>query len=120
MGRLPVIATLDDLDESSLVEILTKPKNALIKQYKKLFDFDNVKLDFTEDALSLIANKAIERDTGARGLRSILENILLDTMFNLPGMDGVNEVVVNADVVKKSSKPLFIYDKPSKIINKKA
>ena len=120
VGRLPVIATLDDLDESSLVEILTKPKNALIKQYKKLFDFDNVKLDFTEDALSLIANKAIERDTGARGLRSILENILLDTMFNLPGMEGVNEVVVNAEVVEKASKPLFIYDKPSKIINKKA
>ena len=120
VGRLPVIATLDDLDESSLVEILTKPKNALIKQYKKLFDFDNVKLDFTEEALSLIANKAIERDTGARGLRSILENILLDTMFNLPGMEGVNEVVVNAEAVEKASKPLFIYDKPSKIINKKA
>ena len=120
VGRLPVIATLDDLDESSLIEILTKPKNALIKQYKKLFDFDRVKLDFTEEALSLIAKKAIERDTGARGLRSILENILLDTMFNLPGMEGVNEVVVNAEAVEKASKPLFIYDKPSKIINKKA
>ena len=120
VGELPVIATLDDLDESSLIEILTKPKNALIKQYKKLFDFDRVKLDFTEEALSLIAKKAIERDTGARGLRSILENILLDTMFNLPGMEGVNEVVVNAEAVEKASKPLFIYDKPSKIINKKA
>ena len=120
VGRLPVIATLDDLDEPSLIEILTKPKNALIKQYKKLFDFDRVKLNFTDDALTLIAKKAIERDTGARGLRSILENILLDTMFNLPGMEGVNEVVVNAEAVEKASKPLLIYDKPSKIINKKA
>ena len=114
VGRLPVIATLDDLDESSLVEILTKPKNALIKQYKKLFDFDNVKLDFTEEALSLIANKAIERDTGARGLRSILENILLDTMFELPSLEGVEEVVINAEVAEGRARPLYIYSENNK------
>ena len=120
VGRLPVIATLDDLDENSLIEILTKPKNALIKQYQKLFAFENVKLEFTDDALSLIAKKAIERTTGARGLRSILENILLDTMYNLPGVEGVNEIVVNSEVIESSSKPLYIYDKSNKIINKKA
>ena len=81
---------------------------------------ENVKLEFTEDALSLIAKKAIERTTGARGLRSILENILLDTMYNLPGIEGVNEIVVNAEVIEKHSKPLYIYDKSDKVINKKA
>ena len=120
VGRLPVIATLDDLNEESLVEILTKPKNALIKQYQKLFAFENVKLEFTDEALNLIAKKAIERTTGARGLRSILENILLDTMYTLPGVEGVNEIVVNTEVIEKNSKPLYIYDKSSKIINKKA
>ena len=120
VGRLPVIATLDDLDEESLVEILTKPKNALIKQYQKLFAFENVKLNFTDDALTLIANKAIERTTGARGLRSILENILLDTMYNLPGVEGVNEIVVNREVIENKSKPLYIYDKSNKVMNKKA
>ena len=120
VGRLPVIATLDDLNEESLIEILTKPKNALIKQYQKLFAFENVKLEFTDDALNLIAKKAIERTTGARGLRSILENILLDTMYNLPGVEGVNEIVVNTEVIENNSKPLYIYDKPNKIINKKA
>ena len=120
VGRLPVIATLDDLNEESLVEILTKPKNALIKQYQKLFAFENVKLEFTDEALNLIAKKAIERTTGARGLRSILENILLDTMYNLPGVEGVNEIVVNTEVIENNSKPLYIYDKSNKIINKKA
>ena len=120
VGRLPVIATLDDLDEESLVEILTKPKNALIKQYQKLFAFENVKLEFTDDALKLIAQKAIERTTGARGLRSILENILLDTMYTLPGVEGVNEIVVNSEVIENNSKPLYIYDKSNKVINKKA
>ena len=120
VGRLPVIATLDDLNEESLVEILTKPKNALIKQYQKLFAFENVKLEFTEDALNLIAKKAIEKTTGARGLRSILENILLDTMYSLPGVEGVNEIVVNTEVIEKNSKPLYIYDKSNKVINKKA
>ena len=102
VGRLPVIATLDDLNEESLVEILTKPKNALIKQYQKLFAFENVKLEFTDEALNLIAKKAIERTTGARGLRSILENILLDTMYNLPGVEGVNEIVVNTEVIENN------------------
>ena len=120
VGRLPVIATLEDLKEEALIEILTKPKNALIKQYQKLFSFENVKLEFTDDALSSVARKALEKDTGARGLRTILENILLDTMFNLPGIEGVNEIVVNADVVQKNTKPLYIYDKSDKVINKKA
>ncbi len=118
VGRMPVIATLDDLNKDALIEILTKPKNALVKQYKKLFGFENIKLDFTEDALNLIAQKSLERNTGARGLRSILENILLDTMFELPGIGGVAEIVVNAEVIQKNSKPLYIYDKSGKVINK--
>ena len=120
VGRLPVIATLDDLNKDALIEILTKPKNALVKQYQKLFGFENVKLEFTNDALTSIANKALAKNTGARGLRTILENILLDTMFNLPGIEGVDEIVVNADVVQKNIKPLYIYDKSNKVINKKA
>ena len=120
VGRLPVIATLDDLNKDALIEILTKPKNALVKQYQKLFGFENVKLEFTNDALTSIAKKALAKNTGARGLRTILENILLDTMFNLPGIEGVDEIVVNADVVQKNTKPLYIYDKSNKIINKKA
>ena len=82
--------------------------------------FENVKLEFTDDALNSVAKKALEKDTGARGLRTILENILLDTMFSLPGIEGVNEIVVNADVVQKNTKPLYIYDKSEKVINKKA
>ena len=120
VGRLPVIATLDDLNKDALIEILTKPKNALVKQYQKLFGFENVKLEFTNDALTSIAKKALAKNTGARGLRTILENILLDTMFNLPGIEGVDEIVVNADVVQKNTKPLYIYDKSNKVINKKA
>ena len=94
VGRLPVIATLEDLDEDALVTILTQPKNALVKQYQRLFELEDTQLTFTEDALSAIAKRAIERKTGARGLRSILEDILLDTMFELPGLDSVSEVVV--------------------------
>ncbi|MER5170438.1 MULTISPECIES: ATP-dependent Clp protease ATP-binding subunit ClpX [Thioclava] len=110
VGRLPVIATLTDLDEEALVIILTQPKNALVKQYQRLFEIEGVDLTFTEDALSAIAKRAIERKTGARGLRSILEDILLDTMFELPGMDSVNEVVVNEEAVTQTSaKPLLIY-----------
>ena len=120
VGRLPVIATLDDLNKEALIEILTKPKNALVKQYQKLFSFENVKLEFTNDALSSIAKKALDKNTGARGLRTILENILLDTMFSLPGVEGVDEIVVNSDVVQKNLKPLYIYDKTNKVINKKA
>ncbi len=89
VGRLPVIATLEDLDEDALIKILTEPKNALVKQYQRLFDMENVELTIHPDALDAIAKKAIERKTGARGLRSIMEAILLDTMFDLPGLDGV-------------------------------
>src|ERR1700741_1259841 len=109
VGRLPVIATLEDLDVPALVTILTEPKNALVKQYQKLFDMEDVKLGFTDDALVQVAKKAIDRKTGARGLRSILEGILLDTMFDLPGMDSVDEVVISSDVVNGNSRPLYIY-----------
>ncbi|MBK93187.1 MAG: ATP-dependent Clp protease ATP-binding subunit ClpX [Rickettsiales bacterium] len=120
VGRLPVVATLDDLNKETLVEILTKPKNALVKQYQALFQMENIKLDFTNDALNLISQKALDRNTGARGLRSILENILLDTMFELPGIDGVNEIMVNSEVVQNNKKPLHIYEKQTKALNKKA
>ncbi len=109
VGRLPVLATLDDLDEGSLVEILTKPKNALVKQYQRLFEMENVALAFSEGALEAIAVKAVDRKTGARGLRSIMENILLETMFDLPGLDGVEEVVINREVAEDNTKPLYIY-----------
>ncbi|MEX2520169.1 MAG: ATP-dependent Clp protease ATP-binding subunit ClpX [Paracoccaceae bacterium] len=109
VGRLPVIATLTDLDEPALVTILTKPKNALVKQYQRLFDMESTKLNFTEEALVAVARKAIDRKTGARGLRSILENVLLDTMFELPTLDGVTEVVVNEEVIDNGAAPLKIY-----------
>ena len=109
VGRLPVIATLEDLDEDALVKILAEPKNALLKQYQSLFDMEEVRLTFTDDALYAVAQKAIERKTGARGLRSIMENTLLDTMFDLPTYDGVEEIVVNDDVVNEKSSPLQIY-----------
>jgi ATP-dependent Clp protease ATP-binding subunit ClpX len=109
IGRLPVIATLEDLDEATLVKILTEPKNALVKQYQRLFEMENVSLTFTEEALFCVAKKAIVRKTGARGLRSILEGILLDTMFDLPTMQGVEEVVINGEVVEGRVVPLFIY-----------
>ncbi|MGY6661047.1 MAG: ATP-dependent Clp protease ATP-binding subunit ClpX [Glycocaulis sp.] len=111
VGRLPVIATLEDLDEAALMQILTEPKNALVKQYQRLFEMEGVGLSFTEDALIAIAQKAILRKTGARGLRSIMEGILLDTMFDLPSLEGVEEVVVNAEVVNGDAKPLYIYSK---------
>ena len=109
VGRLPVIATLEDLDEDALIKILSEPKNALLKQYQSLFNMEDVNLTFTEDALSAVAKKAIERKTGARGLRSIMENTLLDTMFDLPSLDGVEEIVINGDVVNSKSSPLQIY-----------
>ncbi|MFL2796024.1 MAG: ATP-dependent Clp protease ATP-binding subunit ClpX [Paracoccaceae bacterium] len=109
VGRLPVIATLEDLDQDALVTILTEPKNALVKQYQRLFELEDTKLNFTDDALNAIAKRAIERKTGARGLRSILEEILLDTMFDLPGLDEVTEVVVNEEAVSSESNPLMIY-----------
>lgn len=113
VGRVPVLATLEDLDESALVQILSEPKNALIKQYQRLFDMEDVKLTFHEDALSAIAKRAIERKTGARGLRSILESILLETMFELPGLDGVEEVVISDEVVTSEVRPLYIYSEKS-------
>jgi ATP-dependent Clp protease ATP-binding subunit ClpX len=109
VGRLPVVATLEDLDEPALVQILTEPKNALVKQYQRLFEMENVELNFHTDALTSIAKRAIERKTGARGLRSIMEAILLETMFDLPGLDGVEEVVISSDVVMGNSRPLYIY-----------
>src|SRR6186997_2155833 len=109
IGRLPVIATLEDLDEEALVKILVEPKNALVKQYQKLFDMEEVELGFSDDALHAVAKKAIERKTGARGLRSILEGILLDTMFDLPSMEGVEEVVISKEVVEGTARPLYIY-----------
>ncbi|TCS64117.1 ATP-dependent Clp protease ATP-binding subunit ClpX [Varunaivibrio sulfuroxidans] len=109
VGRLPVLATLEDLDEAALIQILTEPKNALVKQYQRLFEMEDVQLSFTEGALKAIAKKAVERKTGARGLRSIMEGILLDTMFELPGLDSVEEVVVNREVVDDGAKPLYIY-----------
>ena len=111
VGRLPVIATLEDLDTEALVKILKEPKNALVKQYQKLFDMEDVKLTYTEDALVATAKKAIERKTGARGLRSIMENILLDTMFDLPSMDGVDEVMIDKDVVEGRKDPVRVYAK---------
>ena len=111
IGRLPVVATLDDLDESVLIEILTKPKNALVKQYGRLFEMEGVKLTFTEDALKVVASRAIKRKTGARGLRSIMESILLTTMFDLPGLDGVAEVVISGEVAEGRAEPLFLYSK---------
>jgi ATP-dependent Clp protease ATP-binding subunit ClpX len=110
IGRLPVIATLEDLDEPALMEILTAPKNALVRQYQRLFGMEDVELTFHEDALKAIAKHAIERKTGARGLRSIMESILLDTMYDLPSLDGVEEVVISAEVVEgKDARPLYIY-----------
>ena len=109
VGRLPVLATLTDLDEDALITILTQPKNALVKQYQTLFGLENVDLRFTDEALSAIAKRAIERKTGARGLRSILEDILLDTMFDLPSLENVEEVVVNEDAVSGDGEPLVVY-----------
>jgi len=109
VGRLPVVATLEDLDETALVEILTRPKNALVKQYQRLFDMESVKLKFSEDALKAVAQKAILRKTGARGLRSILEIVLLDTMYDLPSLDGVDEVVINREVIEGRAQPLYVH-----------
>jgi ATP-dependent Clp protease ATP-binding subunit ClpX len=109
IGRLPVLATLEDLDEVTLVKILTEPKNALIKQYQRLFEMENVSLNFTDEALMGVAKRAIQRKTGARGLRSILEGILLETMYELPTMQGVEEVVINGEVIEERAQPLLIY-----------
>ena len=109
VGRLPVVATLEDLDEKALIDILTKPKNALVKQYQRLFEMEDVRLDFTEDSLRGIAQRAILRKTGARGLRSIMESILLEPMFELPGLEAVERMVISKEVVEGSARPLYIY-----------
>jgi ATP-dependent Clp protease ATP-binding subunit ClpX len=114
IGRLPVLATLEDLDEEALITILTQPKNALIKQYQKLFEMEDTKLEFRENALKEVAKKAISLKTGARGLRSIIENILMDTMFELPSEPDISEVVVNEDVITKGSKPIIVHAKKKK------
>ena len=109
VGRLPVLATLEDLDEAALIQILEQPKNALVKQYQRLFEMESVELSFQEDALRAIAKKAIDRKTGARGLRSIMESMLLDTMFDLPTLEGVQEVVISEEVIEGNARPLYIY-----------
>ena len=119
IGRLPVCASLEDLDESSLIRILTEPKNAVVKQYKKLFNLENVELKFSDDALLAIAKKTMSYSTGARGLRSVIENILLDTMFEIPGKPDVTEVVISGDVVEGKSAPLYIYGEKKKKNEKK-
>tara|TARA_B110000238_G_scaffold190040_1_gene222809 strand:- start:50 stop:1315 length:1266 start_codon:yes stop_codon:yes gene_type:complete len=111
IGRLPIIATLKDLNKLALISILTKPKNALVKQYEKMFDMEGVKLTFTEDSLDAIADRALIRETGARGLRSILENILIDTMFDLPKLNNVEEVIINKEVINNNKDPIVIYSK---------
>ena len=109
IGRLPIIAVLEELDESALIQILTEPKNALTKQYRKLFDIENVEIEFRKTALKEIAKRAIVRQSGARGLRSIMEHILLDVMYELPSMLGLQKVIVDENVIKKSTKPIFVY-----------
>ncbi len=109
IGRLPVVATLEDLDEQALMDILTKPKNALVKQYQRLFEMEDVRLDFQDEALRSISKKALHRKTGARGLRSIMEGILLDPMFELPGLTGVERIVINREVVESGLKPLYVH-----------
>ena len=110
VGRLPIVATLDELDEDALVKILTEPKNALVKQYNKLFDMEGIELEFRDDALLTIAKKAMDRKTGARGLRSIMEHVLLDTMYELPSMEGVHKVIVDESVINGESDPILIYE----------
>jgi len=110
VGRLPVVATLDELDEAALIEILTKPKNALIKQYKHLFEMEGAELEFREDSLAAIARKSMERKTGARGLRTIVENVLLDTMYELPSSENIAKVVIDESVISGQSEPLLVYE----------
>lgn len=114
IGRLPVVATLNELDEPALIEILTKPKNALVKQYQKLFEFEKVKLTFTDEAISAVALKAIKKKSGARGLRAICESIMLDIMYDIPGDETIQEVIINEDVVNGKSDPIVVYDKKDK------
>ncbi len=109
VGRLPILATLEDLDKTALIRILTEPRNALIKQYQSLFNMDNVNLEFRDDALDAIAEKAIERKTGARGLRAIVEQVLMDTMFDIPTKEGIKDVIVGRDVIEKNKQPILVH-----------
>jgi ATP-dependent Clp protease ATP-binding subunit ClpX len=115
VGRLPVLATLEELDEQQLVKILTEPKNALIKQYRRLFEMEGCEIEFRDEALSAIAGKAMERKTGARGLRSILEHELLETMYDMPSTDNLAKVVVDEGVILGDSEPLLIYESEKKL-----
>jgi ATP-dependent Clp protease ATP-binding subunit ClpX len=115
VGRLPVVATLAELDEDALVRILTEPKNAITKQYAKLFEMEGCELEFREDALRAVSRKAMERKTGARGLRTILEHVLLDTMYELPSMENVSKVVVDESVITGESKPYIVYDSSEQV-----
>jgi len=110
VGRLPVVATLEELDEQALVEILTKPKNALIKQYQHLFDMEGTELEFRGDSLLAIARKSMDRKTGARGLRTIVENVLLDTMYEIPSTENISKVVIDESVILGSSEPILVYE----------
>jgi ATP-dependent Clp protease ATP-binding subunit ClpX len=117
VGRLPVIATLDELDKAALIQILTEPRNALTKQYSRLFEMEGVQIDFRPDALDAVAERALARKTGARGLRSIMESVLLDTMYKIPSEEHVAKVVVDESVIKGESEPLLVYEsieKPAK------
>lgn len=115
VGRIPVLTHVDDLDEDDLVRILTEPKNALTRQYQKLFELDNVTLRFTSDALKCIAHKAIERKTGARGLRNVMESVMLDIMYQLPSMKDVRECVINDAVIDGRAEPLYMYDTADRV-----
>jgi ATP-dependent Clp protease ATP-binding subunit ClpX len=111
VGRLPIVATLDELDEPAMIKILTEPKNALIKQYQRLLSLDNVRLRFTDGAQSAIAKKATQRKTGARGLRAILEEIMLDVMYEIPSQKGIKECVINEETIVKNGKPILLYER---------
>jgi ATP-dependent Clp protease ATP-binding subunit ClpX len=115
IGRLPVLATLHELNEDALIDILTKPKNALVKQYQKLFEMDGVKLKFTKGALSAVAKEALLRQSGARGLRAILEHAMLDIMYDIPSRSGIKEVIVNEDVISKHESPIIVYQKEAEL-----
>jgi ATP-dependent Clp protease ATP-binding subunit ClpX len=115
IGRLPVIATLHELDEAALVDILTKPRNSLQRQYAKLFEMDGVKLKFTKGALVAVAKEALERKSGARGLRAILENFLLEIMYDVPSRAGIKEVIINEDVVTRREPPLIVFQKEAEL-----
>jgi ATP-dependent Clp protease ATP-binding subunit ClpX len=115
IGRLPVVATLHELNEEALIDILTKPKNSLVKQYQKLFEMDGVKLKFTRGALTAVARLALERNSGARGLRAILESAMLDIMYDVPSRTGIKEVVVSEDAIVKHESPLIVYTKEAEL-----